>query len=422
MCLRDLVVNIVPVHSATNPILEINLAKTLDPQDKSRFKILFLGTQMTIAGAQEVILSQARWFHQQGYPVTVAFFYDKDGLGTAWQDAHPFPVLDLQARSPQSGAVGNLFHLVGSLYRLYRLMRREQFAVVEAFTPHSNLLGIPVAWLCGVPVRLPTHHGIIEGSSKLLWRLHGWLVNLPLSSYLITVSERVKSIAVQEEGARPERVKVILNGIEIPGIEVSVEAARRQIHTELAVPPGGSLMLTVARFTIQKGHTYLLDAIPQVLKHHPDAVFALAGEGPRKVEMEAKAHELGIEHALRFLGNRADIPELLAAADVFVMPSLWEGLPMALLEAMGMGLPVVVTEVEGVEDMIESSKNGLMVPVKDVDGIAASIVRLLDDPEERKRLGQAARELLESEYTVDRMCADYERLFLEIYAEHNPET
>jgi glycosyltransferase involved in cell wall biosynthesis len=397
------------------------LANTLDPQTKTRFKILLLGTQMTVAGAQEVLLTQARWFHHQGYPVTAAFFYDKDGLAGDWQAAHPFPVLDLQARDPQRGPVRNFFRLFGSLYRLYRLMRREQFTVVEAFTPHSNLLGIPLAWLCGVPVRVPTHHSMIEGSSKLLWRMHGWLVNSPLSSCLVAVSGRVRRMAVEDEGARPDRVKVIQNGIETPQLAVPAATAREQIRTELAIPPHGSLMLTVARFTIQKGHTYLLDAIPQVLARHPQAIFALAGEGPHKAEMQAKARELGIAHALRFLGNRADIPELLAAADVFVMPSLWEGLPMALLEAMSMELPVVVTEVEGVEDMIEPGKNGLMVPVKDVDGIAASIVRLLDDPAERARLGQAARKLLESEFTVDRMCADYERLFLEIYAKHHPE-
>ncbi len=374
--------------------------------------ILLLGSQMAQAGAQEVLLTQARWFHAQGYPVTAAFFYDRDGLAAGWQAAHPFPVISLDAWAQGLPLWRKAARLLAGFGRLWRLLRRQRFEIIETFTPDSDLAGLPLAWLTGVPVRVATHHGYIEGMGWLKMHLHGLLVNSGLAQRLVAVSEQVRALAVQQEGVQPARVQVIRNGIQ--PVAVPTPAGRARLRAELAVPPDGLLVFNAARFTSQKGYAHLLAAVPAVLAACPQTVFAFAGEGPLWAEMQTLAQELGISGQVRFLGVRRDVPDLLGAADVFVMSSLSEGLPMALLEAMSAGLPCVVTALEGIREVVQHGYNGWLVPPGDSDTLATALIEVLNDSELRARLGAAARGTLLENYTVDRMCREYEAVFLSL--------
>ncbi|TAK11328.1 MAG: glycosyltransferase [Anaerolineae bacterium] len=374
--------------------------------------ILLLGSQMARAGAQEVLLTQARWFQQQGYPVTAAFFYDRDGLAATWQAREPFPVINLNAWGYRIPLRRKLPRLGPGLLRLWRILRIEKIQIIETFTPDSNLMGLPLAWLAGVRARVATHHGYIEGTGKLERWLHGRLVNSGIARRLVAVSAQVAEQAVNEEGVRKARVRVIENGIQ--PLPPSTPAARAELRQELGIAEKELLVLTVARFKIQKGYTYLMDAIPQAMTACPQAVFAFAGDGPLRAEMQVKAKTLGIEQNVRFLGVREDVPALLGAADVYVMPSLWEGLPIALLEAMSLGLPCVVTAVEGVRDILRDGENGRLVAPEDAAGLAKAMVETLNDPTGRARMGAAAQALFAQKYTVARMCGEYEAVFDEL--------
>ena len=189
---------------------------------------------------------------------------------------------------------------------------------------------------------------------------------------------------------------------------------RTQKRDELGLSNDALLVLTVGRVATQKGHTYLLDAIPKVKQAVPQAAFFIAGDGHLRAELEGKAVDVCLGEALTFLGNRADVPELLAAADIFVLSSLWEGLPLALLEAMYMGLPVVSTQVEGVVDVVIEGETGYLVPVADADALADAFVKLLQDENGRQRLGAAGKKLVENNYTDDKMCLLYEQIFIQI--------
>ncbi len=377
-------------------------------------KILFLGTQMATGGAQRVLLDQARWFHAQGYPVLTAFFYDKEGLAERWRAQNPFPVLDLGADWGSSGLLAKALRLLHALWRLWRVLRRERVQVIETFTPHSNLLGIPIAGLARVPVRVPTHHTKIEGAPRALDRLHGWLVNSPLTSRMVTVSPRVRQMALADEGVRPERVVVILNGIIPPAPSAALVETRARLSEERGIPANAPLLLAVGRLVEQKGFCHLLAALPAVLRDFPRVHLLVAGDGHLRGELEAQARSLDAPAKVHFLGIRDDVPDLLAAADVFVLPSLWEGLPIALLEAMGAGKPVVATRVEGVEDVVEDAVNGLLVPPGDSAALAEAITRLLVDADLRAALGRRARRRVEQDFTIEKMCCEYERLFLEL--------
>lgn len=382
---------------------------------KKRFSILFVGSQMEVAGAQRVLLSQARWFHERGYKVSAVFFYDKENLQEKWQLENPFPVISLDSWRYGAFPLLNYLRLVTGLLRLMGFMRKE-VDVVESFTPHSNVLAMPAAWLAGVPLRIATHHGYIEGSSSTLARVHGWMMNSALASKVVAVSEQVRDYAIQKENLRPEKLSIIENGIEPLDLSSLADTERMAIRKELAVPEDGQLLLTVGRLTIQKGHTVLLKAIAKVAANYPKAVFAFAGEGKQRQKLESEAKQLKISEQIRFLGVRQDVAQLLLASDVFVQPSLWEGLSLAMLEALLAGIPVLATEVEGVVDVIENKVNGMLVLAGNEDALAESIIGLLNDADLRVKLGQAGKAHVEANYSIDNMCAQYESLMQSLMA------
>jgi glycosyltransferase involved in cell wall biosynthesis len=378
--------------------------------------ILFLGSQMATGGGQEILFSQASWFKTQGYPVMAAFFYDRENLYQQWRARYDFPLLNLQSWE-KSGDWRNLFRLARGLVRLYRLIRKERFAVVETFTHHANLLGMPVAWLAGVPVRVASHHGRVENFSMLQVYLHRQLINYGIATDLVVVSKQVQSAAIEQERIQPDRITVITNGIDThPPIPLS-EAEKVSLRESLGVDGSDLLLLTVARLKPQKGHTYLLDAIPKILEAVPKTKFVFAGDGPLYEELKEKARSSGIDHAVRFIGVYTEISQLLQVADVFVLPSLWEGLPVAMLEAMLAGVPVVASRVEGVEEVIQNGENGLLVPPGDPEALSRSLIQLFQDRQSSvefnrlELLGAAGKATVVEEYTAERMCREYEDLF-----------
>lgn len=378
---------------------------------KQNIPIVFLGSQMEVAGAQRMLISQARWFQKAGYPASAVFFYDKQGLEETWQAANQFPLVSLQAKKPGADPVSNVLRLMRSLWRLFRLLQGQAKAVV-AFTPHSNLLGLPVAWLAGVPVRIGTHHGHIEGSSRLLSWLHGHLVNSRLCSAMVAVSSQVKDYAIREEGCDARKIVMIENGIEPIDAIYGDPSLRKRIRKQLGFGEEDFLVLTVGRLAVQKGHTYLLEAIPKIVFRYPKLHFLFAGDGPLRGQLETQAKKNGVSERVRFLGIRDDVGELLSASDAFVQPSLWEGLSLALLEALMAGVPVLATSVEGVVDVVEHEKSALLVPPKDAAALSDALRRLVEDEDLRMRLSSQGQTRAEKSYSIDTMCRSYEKLIL----------
>ena len=387
--------------------------------DEKLSPILFLGTQMAVGGSQHVLLTLARWFHQHGYRVVAAFIYDRDGLYQRWRSNEPFPVINLEAKQAKSG-IFSFYGFLQSIIRLYRLMIGERFAVVTTFTHHSNLVGIPLAWLAGVPVRVAAHRGRIDKFPRGLERSHCMMINSGMANCLVANSSYVRDQAIALEGVKSEKIVVIPNGIgrefrliseDALSRSVSVTAARQRLCGVLGIPQQAQLILSVGRLTDQKGHIYLVDAMPYVLEHFPEALVLLAGDGSARQGLEERVRELGIGDAVRFLGTRSDIPALLVVADLFVLPSISEGMPNALLEAMGMGVPVLASSLGCVEEIVTHGETGYLVFPGDARALGEAIVSLLENLDLRMRLGKAGRELVEKKYTLEQMCESYERIF-----------
>lgn len=385
------------------------MAKTKRP-----LSILLLGTQMEYGGAQRMLLAQAEWFHQRGHRVQVAFLYDKQGLAQGWAEQYPFPVINLDAWNPHRFALWNLGRVAGGLRRGYRLM--QGLDVVETFTSHSNLLGLPAARRARVPVRLATLHGFIAGPLGLLPRIHGWLVNARITSKLVAVSEQVAQNAIKTERLNPTKLAVIPNGIPMGGQQLSA-AEREAARAALGVPAKAVLVMAVGRLVPVKGHAGLLRAIAHLDAGGQLPYLALVGEGELRDKLEAQARSLGLEDRVVFTGARQDADRLLQVADIYAQPSLREGLSIAMLEAMAAGLPLVASEVGAAGDVITGGESGLLVAPGDEGALIAALEDLLADKEKRARLGAAARERVAAEYSLQRMCEAYEALMYQLLDE-----
>ncbi len=370
--------------------------------------ILLLGSQMAMGGSQQVLLRQSSWFFQRGYAVTAAFLYDKENLLSVWSEKYPFPISDLGFARPKSNSVGQAVYFLRGLIRLFGIMRNKNFISIETFTAHANLIGLPLAWLAGIPNRIGSHRGKIEGFPPILEKLNAIVINSPITTKLVAVSKRVEADAIAE-GIRPDRIICIANGIDIPDVHPDEVLRTRK---ELGVQSDHLVLLSVGRLMYQKGHTLLLKALPMVLAEFPNVLTLIVGDGPLKDDLQAETARLNISEQVKFLGFRDDVPVLMSAADMFLFPSRFEGMPNSVLEAMGYGLAVIATDVQGVDELIRNEENGIIVPVEDTAAISRAILRLAKNPEERLRLGQAAQQTIRKEYTLDKMCEQYEKLLV----------
>jgi glycosyltransferase involved in cell wall biosynthesis len=242
---------------------------------------------------------------------------------------------------------------------------------------------------------------------RLLYRLAASQI-----SAFIAVSDEVGKSVIHELGPIQDKVVVISNGVDVKRYE------RPGDKTELCRQLGHSndsyLAGVVGRLTAQKGHRYLIDAASVVIGRYPNAHFLLVGEGELQDDLQAQVRKLGLVNNVHFLGNRDDVPSLLASVDLFVLPSLWEGLAMALLEAMAVGKPVVATTVSGTSQAMISGQTGLLVPPGESQALAEAIIQLISDPTLAQAMGQAAKHHVTLNYSAQKQADEHLSLYRDL--------
>jgi glycosyltransferase involved in cell wall biosynthesis len=291
---------------------------------------------------------------------------------------------------------------------LARLLRRERPAVFHAHmsSPVACKWGLAAAVLARVPAVVGTVQvGAYEPPNRSAYRQLRALAR-GVDRYL-AVSGEIAAELVERLGWPAAKVEVAYNAVDV---ERAAVAAPPGLREELGGGDARPLVLTPARLDAQKGHEVLLEAIAEV----PDALFLLAGEGPERARLETRAEALGVADRVRFLGRREDVPELLAACDVFALPSLYEGSSLAVLEAMAAGIPIVSSAIGGTEELIEDGRGGLLVAPGDAAALAAALRRVLGDPRLRQDLAARARERVDAgltrEQNADRVAGVYREL------------
>jgi glycosyltransferase involved in cell wall biosynthesis len=227
---------------------------------------------------------------------------------------------------------------------------------------------------------------------------------------LIAVSEEVKASITKTLPAIPQKkIIAICNSVDVQ--RYSKHSERTALRHELGLGEQQRVAAVVATFKEQKGHRFLLDALQEVVRQFPDLKVLFAGDGELRTALQAQSLELHLENNVLFLGNRDDIPNLLAASDYFILPSLWEGLPMALIEAMASGLPVIATRVSGTSQVMIHGETGLLVSPGDAKELERAMLDLLSNPDMAVKMGKAARSRVESHFSAQKQAQEHFALF-----------
>jgi glycosyltransferase involved in cell wall biosynthesis len=389
--------------------------------------VMQLIRNLDIGGAQEVVRTLAAHLPAAGYRVVVCTF--KDGPLRVEIERLGVPVEVLPNRRHSVVALP-LFLL--DMLRLWRalatVIRRHRVDVMQ-----THLLRVldflALTLRLGTRLRLVfwTVHNVGYTLRAEHLRRARWLLGPKRLAYrllyragsrrvdgLIAVSEEVADAVAREIAPPPNKLTVIANGVDVA--RFALPGDRGHVRSALGLPQNARLIALVGTFKPQKGQRQLIEAAETVVPAFPDAHILLLGDGELRAELQARAATSPVAARIHFLGSRADVPELLAACDIFVLPSLWEGLPIALLEAMASGLPSVASAVSGARQVVVDGETGFLVPPGDVPALAAALAELLSDPERASAMGAAARQRVERAYSARRQAEEHAALYRRAHA------
>jgi glycosyltransferase involved in cell wall biosynthesis len=226
----------------------------------------------------------------------------------------------------------------------------------------------------------------------------------------VVVSENLRESLIRDHGIAPERITKIYNGIELDRYRPFLEC-QGSFRTECLVGKDDFLVGSVGRLVYEKGYEFLLKATPLILASCPRAKIVIVGDGPLKSKLRNLTRELGIVESCLFVGFREDIANILSSLDVFVLPSIMEGLPIVILEAMAMAKPIVASDIDGSREQVENGRTGILIPPREPQALAEGINQLLKDRFQAQGFGMEARKQVEEMFDIRRQVALHEEVY-----------
>jgi len=366
-------------------------------------KVFFLVDSLEIGGSESQAVELALRLPRARYAVTVGCLRMQGPLLTRLQGSG----ISVMEFHPQGG----IDSLRGGwqLLRLARFLRRRSFDVVHTHDLWSNLLGVPAAFLARVPIIISSQRDL----SHLPWyhsRRRVWLRRIQgLSSMVLANASSIREQLIREGHLRPGKIRVVYNGVDLEKFDRTPRAS------PLKNAGAGKRIVLVANMTSDvKGHSVLIKAAATIVRDFADARFVLVGDGTLRKQFETQVSNLGLERHFIFLGQREDVPEILAACDLAVLPSQAEGLPNAILEYLAAGLAMVATNVGGNTEIVEDGVTGLLVPPDNAELLAAAVLRLLRAPDLACRLGDRGREYVRRTFGFDKLVEQIEGVYSEL--------
>lgn len=295
-------------------------------------------------------------------------------------------------------------------FKLARLMRKEAIDILHLHNPTALFYGALAGKIARISRIIYTEHGRDFSSSWKVKQVNRFLSNIV--DEIVVVAEYGRNYLVSKEKFSPSRIRKIYNGIDPKKFPSKIKIqVKQEILHNLGLTACTEIVGIVARLDPIKNHAALFKAMIKVFSVFPQAILLVIGDGPLRIELKEQVNELGLKKNIVFLGARLDIPSLLSALDVFVLPSLSEGLSLTLLEACAAGKPVVTTTVGGNPEIVENGVNGLLVPSADTEALGAAIVNILMNKEKAQQMGAKARAKFEELFTVETMINSYESLY-----------
>lgn len=355
---------------------------------------------LDVGGLERVVLSLARWQSAQGHQVRIVCLFHAGALAAEAQ-AQGLPV------SVAHKSAGLDFKALG---RLRGLLAGAPIDVLHTHNAVAHYYAAAAAIGLGVGRIVNTRHGMGPsgggGRLRQLYRLA-----LAGTASVAAVCRAARDEFVRTATVPAAKLAVVPNGVAVDRIEARTEAARQALLAELGRPADTLVVGTVGRLNPVKDHATLLAALRTVRASGREVDLVIVGDGETRAAIERRVQELGLGEAVHLLGMRADVPRLLAAMDVFALPSLSEGYSLALVEASAAALPIVATRVGGNAEIVADATTGLLTEAGDAAGMAAALVRLADDAPMRARLGAAGRAWALRHGSIDAMGQAYGRLY-----------
>lgn len=295
------------------------------------------------------------------------------------------------------------------IFELRELLDVKRYDLAHFHGSKAGLVGRVAAVLARFKNIVVTAHNFVTyeevpAAKKILFR-YGESMLSHVSSRIITVSQALKDDLVKNYNIKPEKITPIYNGIDLN--RFTHLPSRSQVRKQYGIGSAAVVIGTVARMAPQKGLNYLIEAIPMISRPdggtHPETTFIIAGDGPLRPELERLAEVKGLRDKVRFPGYIHDIAEILACFDIFVIPSIAEGLSITTIEAMAAGLPVVASRVGGLAELVSDGVTGLLVEPRDPAALAQAIKTLVNDRENAVQLGLNGKNFAGERFSLDNM-------------------
>jgi len=377
-------------------------------------RILQVAYKSEISGGEKVLLNLSRHLRRRGHNLLVACPSHGSLVDIVRSEGIEVRIIPIKKTYDLMGAV-----------RLRNLILYERIQVLHTHGMLVNTVGRIASKMAHLPVSISTVHltrelasgGRAENISQWIkGKYYRSLDNFTarFNDRVIAVSESVKQDLISQ-GMSPEKIVVIKNGIEFEGWQTLLDEknSRAQKKRELGIG-NGPVVGTITRLSRQKDVHTLLYAMSNIVRDYPGIRCLIMGDGPQRRELEDLSCRLALNGNIDFLGFRRDAREILNIFDIFVLSSLWEGLPLVVLEAMAASKPVIATRVPGTAEAIVDGETGILVPLRDSERLAGSIKRLLEDQKLSQSMGEAGRQRVNKYFRVERMVDETERLYMDL--------
>jgi glycosyltransferase involved in cell wall biosynthesis len=366
----------------------------------SQLKVLHICHSLRIGGLEQVVLDLVRLGPKFGFQSAVATLAASGEL------------------APEVKELGSPFYLLGKREGLdWRMVARIRGLIkslgIDVVHAHNEGAGL-YAGLAGLWTRRPvitTRHGLSFGVGGPWLRRVAGLVN----QRTVCVGRDVMRMAREGDRIPGRKLRLIYNGVET-GADLMPDSEREKIRTSLGLDAEALMIISVGRLSPEKDYQSLLQTLAQIAPATAAPFLVLVGDGPQRNDLARTASELGMKDRVLLLGQRRDVPQLLAAADIFALSSISEGVSKAILEALAMGLVVVATAVGGTPELIEDGVTGILVPPSRPDIMAQALSRVLADPQLAERLGRAGQLRVEQSFSLRATVQAYSDLYRQVAA------
>ena len=375
-------------------------------------RMLHIITRMIRGGADENTLATVKGLDKRRYHVdlVVGEGSELDLLdGLEGVSVHVMPAL---VRDPDP------LKDLKALFQLARLIRHHRYQVVHTHTAKGGFLGRIASAMAGTPIIIHTVHGVTfhEHLSAPRRAFYVMLERIAarFTHQFVAVGEDVMNIYVNSGIGQAAAYETIYSGMPLDEYFEAgrMPAPERQaLRAELGLLPEHQAVTMVARLEARKGHRYLFESVRRARVRYPELRVLLVGDGVLRAPLEQQAREMEVADVVTFLGHRTDVPRVLAASDISVLTSLWEGLPRVLVQAAATGKPIVTFDVEGAWEVVRDGRSGFIVQSRDVAAFTDRLESLLADRDNARLLGEAGRDQIGSQWTLETMLERLDRLY-----------